>query len=43
MAKVLSLHDSWTLRCDEMLKCAQTTGEKLYYKLKAAGLAPANA
>lgn len=33
IAKVLSLHDSWTLRCDEMLKCAQTTGERLYYKL----------
>ncbi|MGH9198536.1 MAG: hypothetical protein ACRD1T_22740, partial [Acidimicrobiia bacterium] len=24
IAKVLSLHDSWTLRCDEMLKCAQS-------------------
>lgn len=32
-AKVLSLHDSWTLRCSEMLKCAQTVGEKLYYRL----------
>jgi len=33
MPKVLSLHDSWTLRCEEMLKCAQTSGERLYYKL----------
>jgi glycosyltransferase involved in cell wall biosynthesis len=33
IAKVLSLHDSWTLRCAEMLKCAQTTREKLYYQL----------
>ena len=33
IAKVLSLHDSWTLRCEEMLKCAQTTGERLYYQL----------
>jgi len=31
IAKVLSLHDSWTLRCDEMLKCANGLGEKLYY------------
>lgn len=29
--RVLSLHDSWTLRCEEMLKCSQTTREKLYY------------
>jgi glycosyltransferase involved in cell wall biosynthesis len=29
--KVLSLHDSWTLRCEEMLKCSQTTRERLYY------------
>ena len=29
--KVLSLHDSWTLRCDEMLKCAQSFGERAYY------------
>jgi glycosyltransferase involved in cell wall biosynthesis len=29
--KVLSLHDSWTLRCEEMLKCSQTLNEKLYY------------
>ncbi len=31
--KVLSLHDSWTLRCDEMLKCAQSSRERLYYTL----------
>ncbi len=31
IAKVLSLHDSWTLRCEEMLKCSQGLGEKLYY------------
>jgi glycosyltransferase involved in cell wall biosynthesis len=29
--RVLSLHDSWTLRCKEMLKCSQTRREKLYY------------
>ena len=23
IAKVLSLHDSWTLRCEEMVKCSQ--------------------
>lgn len=33
IAKVLSLHDSWTLRCDEMLKCAQSFREKVYYTL----------
>ena len=33
IAKVLSLHDSWTLRCDEMLKCAQSVKEKLYYRM----------
>ncbi|SRR6266571_4066602 len=33
IAKVLSLHDSWTLRCAEMLKCAQSAKEKLYYSL----------
>jgi hypothetical protein len=33
VAKVLSLHDSWTLRCAEMLKCAQTAREKLFYRL----------
>jgi len=33
IAKVLSLHDSWTLRCQEMLKCAQTRGERVYYRL----------
>jgi glycosyltransferase involved in cell wall biosynthesis len=31
--KVLSLHDSWTLRCSEMLECAQTNREWLYYSL----------
>jgi glycosyltransferase involved in cell wall biosynthesis len=31
VAKVLSLHDSWTLRAAEMLKCAQNWREKLYY------------
>jgi len=33
VAKVLSLHDSWTLRCAEMLRCAQSVKEKLYYRL----------
>jgi glycosyltransferase involved in cell wall biosynthesis len=33
VAKVLSLHDSWTLRCAEMLECAQSAGERLYYRL----------
>jgi glycosyltransferase involved in cell wall biosynthesis len=33
IAKVLSLHDSWTLRCEEMLKCSQSLGESLYYRL----------
>ena len=33
MAKVLSLHDSWTLRCAEMLQCAQSIKEKLYYRM----------
>lgn len=32
IAKVLSLHDSWTLRAEEMLKCAQDWREKLYYR-----------
>jgi polysaccharide biosynthesis protein PslH len=31
IAKVLSLHDSWTLRCAEMLKCAQSLRERVYY------------
>lgn len=30
--KVLSLHDSWTLRAEEMLKCSQSASEKLYYR-----------
>ena len=29
--RVLSLHDSWTLRCREMVKCSQSVAEKLYY------------
>lgn len=29
--RVLSLHDSWTLRCREMISCARTWREKLYY------------
>ena len=33
IAKVLSLHDSWTLRCEEILKCSQSFGERLYYRL----------
>lgn len=33
VAKVLSLHDSRTLRCAEMLKCSQSLGERLYYTL----------
>ena len=32
VAKVLSLHDSWTLRAEEMLKCAQDWRQKLYYR-----------
>ncbi len=31
IAKVLSVHDSWTLRAAEMLKCTQNWREKLYY------------
>ena len=31
IAKVLSLHDSWTLRVEEMLKCCQSQKERLYY------------
>ncbi len=31
---VLSLHDSWTLRCNEMLECAQSAREKLYYRFR---------
>jgi polysaccharide biosynthesis protein PslH len=33
VAKILSLHDSWTLRCAEMLRCAQSRRERLYYRL----------
>jgi glycosyltransferase involved in cell wall biosynthesis len=32
LPRVLSLHDSWTLRSAEMLKCAQSYGEKLKYQ-----------
>jgi glycosyltransferase involved in cell wall biosynthesis len=32
---ILSLHDSWTLRCDEMIACARGLGERLYYALLA--------
>jgi glycosyltransferase involved in cell wall biosynthesis len=31
--RVLSLHDSWTLRCAEMLNCAQNFQEKLHFQL----------
>jgi len=31
VAKVLSVHDSWTLRAEEMLKCSQNWRETLYY------------
>ena len=31
VAKILSVHDSWTLRAAEMLKCSQSWREKLYY------------
>jgi glycosyltransferase involved in cell wall biosynthesis len=34
--KVLSVHDSWTLRCAEMLKCSQTHRERLYYRFLRA-------
>lgn len=33
IAKVLSLHDSGTLRCEQMLKCSQGYRERLYYTL----------
>jgi polysaccharide biosynthesis protein PslH len=29
--RVLSMHDSWTLRCREMLNCAQSLREKAFY------------
>src|SRR5437879_7216951 len=31
--KVLSLHDSWTLRCREMRACSPRISERLYYAL----------
>lgn len=31
--KILSLHDSWTLRCEEMLRCNLGARQKLYYTL----------
>jgi glycosyltransferase involved in cell wall biosynthesis len=33
VAKVLSLHDSWTLRCAEMVKSSQSFRETAYYRL----------
>jgi glycosyltransferase involved in cell wall biosynthesis len=33
VAKVLSLHDSWTLRFDEMLRCSQNVRDKAYNML----------
>ena len=33
LPKVLSLHDSWTLRCAEMLNCARNIREQIYYKM----------
>jgi glycosyltransferase involved in cell wall biosynthesis len=29
--RILSLHDSWTLRCREMVSCARSWRERLYY------------
>lgn len=31
--RILSVHDSWTLRCDEMLKCSQSLLQWLYYRV----------
>jgi len=31
--KILSVHDSWTLKCEEMLKCSQSLKETLYYRM----------
>jgi glycosyltransferase involved in cell wall biosynthesis len=33
LPRVLSLHDSWTLRCAEMVKSAQNFREKVYYTM----------
>ncbi|HVB34583.1 MAG TPA: glycosyltransferase family 4 protein [Patescibacteria group bacterium] len=33
---VLSLHDSWTLRCREMLACAPSWRQRIYYSALAA-------
>ena len=30
--KIISVHDSWTLRCQEMLKCSSALRERLYYR-----------
>jgi glycosyltransferase involved in cell wall biosynthesis len=30
--RILSLHDSLTLRCEEMLRCSRSLREKLYYR-----------
>lgn len=31
--RILSLHDSWTLRCEEMIRCAVSRRERIYYQL----------
>jgi glycosyltransferase involved in cell wall biosynthesis len=31
--RILSLHDSWTLRCEEMIRCAVTRRERMYYQV----------
>jgi glycosyltransferase involved in cell wall biosynthesis len=33
LPSIVSVHDSWTLRCDELLRCATSAREKLYYLL----------
>jgi len=33
--RVLSVHDSWTLRCREILDCSQDLSEKAYYSMLA--------
>lgn len=32
-ARILSVHDAWGLRCDEMLKCELSTRDRLYYTM----------
>ena len=34
LAKVLSVHDAEVLRSEELLRCSQTLGEKLYYTFR---------